>query len=300
MKILEAVRKVCVPSWAKINLFLAVTGKRKDGFHDLVSVLAKIQLHDLVSLERTNKNGEVSCFCSGAENLNGRQNLASKAVDLWREETGLDFGVRIEITKRIPQEAGLGGGSSNAVATLQALNRFMEGSLGDETLLKLCAQLGSDCPSFLSDGFCLAQGRGELVEEIESPFTQGFRGREIFLFKPPIGFPTAEIYSDLASDEENYCSKKQASQHIDSWLKGEISLECFLSNTLDQPVFKKHRYFVPLFNELADDFGLRPMISGSGSCCFCIVGGQVPWQVFQSRIRRAWGDEAITFKSYIR
>ena len=300
MKILEAVRKVCVPSWAKINLFLAVTGKRKDGFHDLVSVLAKIQLHDLVSLERTNKNGELSCFCSGAENLNGRQNLAAKAVDLWREETGLDFGVRIKITKRIPQEAGLGGGSSNAVATLQALNRFMEGSMSDERLSKLSAQLGSDCPSFLSDVFCLAQGRGELVEEIESPVTQELRGREIFFFKPPIGFSTAEIYSDLSSDEENYCTKKRAIQQVDSWLKREIPLECFLSNTLDKPVFKKHRYFVPLFDELADDFGLRPMISGSGSCCFCIVEGQIPWQVFQSHIRRAWGDEAMTFKSYIR
>ncbi|MEC7394457.1 MAG: 4-(cytidine 5'-diphospho)-2-C-methyl-D-erythritol kinase [Verrucomicrobiota bacterium] len=300
MKTLDAVRKVCMPSWAKLNLFLAVTGKRQDGFHEIVSVMAKIELHDLVSLERTDNEGELSCFCPVAENLSGEQNLAAKAVRVWRKQTSLDFGIRIEISKRIPQEAGLGGGSSNAVAALLGLNRFVVGGLDDETLIRISAELGSDCPSFLKESFSLALGRGEVIQTIESSVTQRLKHREIFLFKPPIGLSTREIYESLAQNEGNYDSKKEAKLRIDSWLKGEVPTEAFLSNTLENQVFLKHSYFAPLFDRIAGEFGVVPIMTGSGSCCFCLDNGQVSFEDFKSRIWDAWGEDSIVIKSRFR
>jgi hypothetical protein len=124
---------------AKVNLFLAVTGKRLDGFHELISLLAKIDLRDVVTLEKTDRLGEISCKCLGNEELSGDGNLAWKAVEFWREITGEKEGVRVTIQKRIPVMAGLGGGSSDAVATLRGLNSWRGNPLKQEELMKIAS-----------------------------------------------------------------------------------------------------------------------------------------------------------------
>ena len=109
MKRKKAIRSISLPAPAKVNLCLSVIGSRPDGFHELVTLMAKIDLCDLVTLERTETKGEISCICDGSDGLSGDKNLAWQALELWRQATGDETGMRIT-KKRIPAMAGLGGG----------------------------------------------------------------------------------------------------------------------------------------------------------------------------------------------
>ena len=118
MSLLTGARNVCVPAPAKINLFLSVGEKREDGFHELRTVMAKVRLFDHVMIEKSADNGAVEVSCPDFPEIENENNLAVKMVNHWRSFTGFDDGIRISLTKNIPMEAGLGGGSSDAVATL--------------------------------------------------------------------------------------------------------------------------------------------------------------------------------------
>ena len=125
MSLLTGVNKVCVPAPAKINLFLSVGEKRADDFHELRSVLAKVQLYDLVTIRKTKEKGKISISCPGHEEIANDHNLAVQMVSHWRTVTGNDDGIDISIEKKIPMQAGLGGGSSDAVSTLLGLNLLL-------------------------------------------------------------------------------------------------------------------------------------------------------------------------------
>ena len=117
---------------------------------------------------------------------------------IWRKFTGEKNGIRIVINKKFPLEAGLGGGSSDAVAALLGLNAMMKVPLSQKELIYIAAQIGSDCPSFLLSGLCVATGRGEDIRNVASARIREIKGRNLLLFKPPIGFSTRFTYDDLA------------------------------------------------------------------------------------------------------
>ena len=118
----SGIRSVSVFSPAKVNLFLAVTGKRPDGFHDILSVAAPLLLGDVVTIEARFGHGEVDCLCPELQLPVGEDNIAVRAARAWLNKARCEWNVCITISKRIPVGGGLGGGSSNAVATLHALN----------------------------------------------------------------------------------------------------------------------------------------------------------------------------------
>ncbi len=109
-------------------------------------------------------------------------------ANIWLEQTGLNKGIKISIEKNIPMEAGLGGGSSDAVATLIGLNALSEVKLSFEEMHGLCTKVGSDCPSFLISGICAANGRGEKIREVNPLIRKKMSGKRILLFKPPAVF----------------------------------------------------------------------------------------------------------------
>ena len=263
MKLETSSQRISLSAPAKVNLFLAITGKRSDGFHELVSLMAKVDLCDLITLEKTDRLGEISCDCLGNGQLSGEGNLAWKAVDLWREVTGEQYGVRVTIQKNIPLMAGLGGGSSDAVATLKALNSFRESPLGQEELIGIAARLGSDCPSFLIEGACVATGRGEVVRPVSQEANSRLNGKKVFLFKPPLGFSTAEIYKSV----KGFSSKEEAARRIHSWEKEGMTLADCIENDLENPAFKIYPSLSNLknfMNTLKDVKFVR--MTGSGSC----------------------------------
>ena len=295
-----AIRSISLPAPAKVNLCLAVIGARPDGFHELVTLMAKIDLCDLVTLERTETTGEISCICDGADGLNGNKNLAWQAVDLWRQATGDETGFRITIKKRIPSMAGLGGGSSDAVATLKALDLWNLAPLPFEELKEISSRLGSDCPGFLVDGACVATGRGEKARSLTNKANERLHGRRLFLFKPPLGFSTAAVYAGLSERQDACSSRESADQKIGAWEKGEIGIHECMSNDLESVVHDKYCFVRPLFETLTDYFGMRPMLSGSGSCCFAFVPDDCPVHKVVDCVKEAWGDEAFVTQRRIR
>lgn len=186
-----------VRSYAKINLTLEVLGKRSDGYHELMTIMQEIDLYDTLCLS-TLERAEVRIICSQPE-LSNNENLAARAAQAVLQRFAPSRGVLIELHKRIPMAAGLGGGSSNAAATLLALRKWWQLPLADEEMLKIAAELGSDVPFFLIGGLALCKGRGEQI----TPLAPGWPAsmRWLLLVKPTIGIATAAVFRNLPSSD---------------------------------------------------------------------------------------------------
>lgn len=170
---------------AKINWFLRILRKREDGCHDIVSLMQRITLCDTLTLEHSDRIEVIT-----DANIPLADNLVYKAAVLLKERAGADSGARIKLKKEIPLAAGLGGGSSDAAATLTGLNRLWDLGMTAEGLADIGASLGSDVPFFLSSPAALVEGRGERV----SPWRPG-SSRILVLVKPSIGVSTAWAYA---------------------------------------------------------------------------------------------------------
>ena len=147
---------------AKLNLTLEVLGRRPDGYHETASIMQTLTLADTITIEPS-ESLEVICSEPGLE---GEDNLAWKAADLLRRETGTARGARISIDKNIPVSAGLGGGSSDAAATLVGLNTLWDIEMPHDSLRLLAAGIGSDVPFLVEGGTAIALGRGERVRTL--------------------------------------------------------------------------------------------------------------------------------------
>lgn len=180
------------PAYAKINLTLDVLGRRDDGYHRLASVMQTIALHDTLAL-RTRDDGAIALVCDDPA-LDTPDNLALRAAHPLRQQAAQAAlpGVTIELRKRIPAQAGLGGGSSDAAAALVALDAYWDLHLDTEALRELGARLGSDVPFFLPGGTALIGGRGEVVEPLPPA-----EPLWIVLAKPSIGLSTAAVFRAL-------------------------------------------------------------------------------------------------------
>ena len=291
MTLLSGIRKVFIPAPAKVNLFLSVLGKREDGFHQLLTVLAKLKLHDLVSLELTEKDNVTEIFCPGFSIIENSQNLAVRIVDHWRLATGINHGVRIVINKNIPMQAGLGGGSSDAVATLLGLNFLMKKKLKLEELQEIASAVGSDCPSFLIPGVCVASGRGEIVRGSGVPLLSSVSSKKVLLFKPHCGFSTAETYGNLKSSDFSYSNEEDAGKKISNWERGDIDLLTLMQNDLEVPVSQKYLFVEAMFEALKEKFQLHAMLCGSGSCCFAPIPDNLDLIPIRRFIEESWGDK---------
>lgn len=148
---------------AKVNLTLEVLGRRPDGYHEIGSIIQAIGLYDVLTMEPA-QGLEVE-----PEMIAGEENMVMKAARLLKDATGTLQGARLRLTKSIPVRMGLGGGSSDAAATLTGLNRLWGLGLSRERLLPLALALGSDVPFFVHGSTALVEGRGETVTPLPSP-----------------------------------------------------------------------------------------------------------------------------------
>ncbi len=305
---------VTIFSPAKINLFLAVTGRRPDGYHDLVSVVAPLTFGDELTAEigsrRPEAGGPFSLECDDSAVPRDGTNLILRAAAAFAGATGWDRPVAFRLTKRIPLAAGLGGGSSNATAALLALDRLSGAGLDRAVLAGLAAQVGSDCPLFLAGAPVVMRGRGEQVEELPPAAARRLRGRRVLLFKPALGVSTAWVYAQLASIAGakgtpavsagaaprpvafpgSYVPAGEAEPRLARWLGGEAAAEELLFNSLEPVVFRKFVALPALLGRLRTRFGLAPLMSGSGSACFALLPDDAPVPAIIDCIRDAWGE----------
>jgi len=152
---------------AKINLHLEVGALRNDGFHEITSLFQAVSLFDRLTFDLAGKDGEI--VITGDFNCPPEKNLIYRAIQLFRENTGDRRGVRVSVEKKIPSEAGLGGGSSDAAATLKALVLLLDHDPGVEALMEMAESLGSDVPFFMKYAAAAVSGRGEILEDIGTP-----------------------------------------------------------------------------------------------------------------------------------
>lgn len=295
-------RSATVLSPAKINLFLAVTGRRGDGYHDLVSVAAPLDFGDELTAEtgegrpdaREEKPAtgkQFSLKCDNPEVPVDGNNLVLKAAEAFVVATGWKEPVAFRLAKRIPVGAGLGGGSSNATAALLALNQLAGANLGRAELAALAAGVGSDCPLFLEGGPVIMRGRGEQIESLPERAARRLRGRAVLIFKPGFGVSTAWAYERLAAGApQSYLPAAEAERRIREWIEGNADAAELLFNNLEPVVFRKFLALPVLLDGMRRRFGLAPRMSGSGSACFALLPPPgAPVREIVTMIREAWG-----------
>ncbi|KAG1365481.1 4-diphosphocytidyl-2-C-methyl-D-erythritol kinase, chloroplastic [Cocos nucifera] len=182
----------------KVNVFLRITGKREDGFHELASLFHVISLGDTIkfSLSPTKARDRLSTNVPGVP-LDDR-NLIIKALNLYRKKTGTDNFFWIHLDKKVPTGAGLGGGSSNAATALWAANQFSGCLATEKELQEWAGEIGSDVPFFFSNGAAFCTGRGEVVQDIPNPLPSDL---PMVLIKPQEACSTAEVYKRLRLDQ---------------------------------------------------------------------------------------------------
>ena len=183
---------------AKLNLFFEVLARRGDGYHEIETLMVPIGLFDTLTA-CANPTGEVRLTCHqaavGADDATfgtlppERENLAWRAAQLLRQRAGVEQGISLELVKRIPSAAGLGGGSSDAAAALLAANALWNLDWTPAALAELAAELGSDVPFFLAGGAAICRGRGERVAAVG-----GLLPLHFVVVRPPVGLSTAEVY----------------------------------------------------------------------------------------------------------
>jgi 4-diphosphocytidyl-2-C-methyl-D-erythritol kinase len=268
---------------AKINLFLDILGKREDGYHEIRTLMQAVDLCDRLILQKTEKGIGISCdhpTCPSDE-----RNLAFKAAFLLQKEENIKAGVDIRIEKRIPISAGLGGGSSNAAATLVGLNRLYDMGLPVDRLQKLGEQIGSDVPFFLYSGQALAKGRGEKIVPISL-----FRDYWLVLacpgFQVHSGWAYRKVKINLTRDikEVNYKLLENRNGFFDA-------LPMF-KNDLEEAVAGEYPILRRLKDILKNSGAVKTSMSGSGPTVYGLFDrkpkaqevarklSQGDWQVF--------------------
>lgn len=249
---------------AKINLFLRVLGREADGFHAIETLFCLISLADTLRAERRDGHG-ITINVSGADVGPADQNLAVRAAGLVLESTGHRFGVHLTLEKRIPVRAGLGGGSSNAAAALQAVNALAGNAVPRHELLQFAARLGSDVPFFISGGpLALAWGRGERMLALPA-----LPAAPALLVTPPLGIATADAYGWVDAARQSAGRRGAVAldfEVLSHW--GDIGR--LAGNDFEAPVFQRHPPVRAAFEALV---GTRPLVcrmSGSGSSLFAV------------------------------
>jgi 4-diphosphocytidyl-2-C-methyl-D-erythritol kinase len=283
---------------AKLNLFLAVTGRRADGFHDLVSVAAPLDFGDQLVAEargqRAEDRGQFGLTCNDPGVPVDGSNLVLKAAAAFVAATGWQGGVDFTLTKRIPMGAGLGGGSSNAVAALRALNQLSGGALSEERLAGIAASLGSDCALFLHNAPVVMRGRGERTEVLPGSAAARLRGRRVLLFKPSFGIGTPWAYGRMvAAAPARYWPAAAAEARLAAWLGGNAPVEELLANNMEGVAFEKYVALPVLLAQLQREFGITARMSGSGSACFAVLRDDCATAPLVAAIHAAWGPRCF-------
>ena len=279
---------------AKLNLFLEVTERRDDGYHELVSVFHEIDLADKMTVELCPEFGCDNLSSTGAP-IQGKvqDNLAMRAVTAFRRRHRPLPPVRLRLHKNIPTGAGLGGGSSNAAFVLSALNRLCGHPLSQESLCQIGASLGADVPFFLFGNSAVCRGIGELVEPIRWPTRLHF-----ILAQPDFSLSTARVYDELTLTNTPRNVMPFVSQlqvHNDG---GGKPLRCF--NRLQEAVFRLAPEVRDLCRALRDASSRTWTVTGSGSVIFSPFSSELGARRVLSNLTPQNGTKLTLVRSFSR
>lgn len=254
---------------AKINWFLNVSGRRPDGYHDILSLMQCITLEDSIAFELSDVLEVISDL-----QIPLTENLVYKAALLLKEISGIDLGAKIFLKKDIPLSAGLGGGSSDAAATLVGLNRLWGLNLKRQDLIRLGETLGSDIPFFFNSPAAVVEGRGEIVSSVRLS-----KSYVILLVKPVVAVSSAWAYaefdrltmsrSELTKEADNITLIIQALEQGDYFF-----LATKLKNDLEPHVISRYPVIGDIKTKLLQKGAVMALMSGSGSAVFGVFDSE--------------------------
>lgn len=252
-------------AYAKINLTLDVLGKRPDGYHDLQSVMQTISIRDDIEIDiGTGKPWSLQCTKEGIP-LDER-NLAWKAAKVFFETVNIDpDGIEIRITKRIPSQAGLGGGSADAAAVLRALNRHYNSRFSIFALAELGSLIGSDVPFCVLCGTAMVEGRGERLRKLPDMPECCF-----VVCKPPFSASTPELYRKL--DESEIAKRPDNTAMEAALIAGDLGKIAENVWNVFDPVVTADHLELNYIKSICNSYGsLAQQMTGSGSAVFAIL-----------------------------
>ena len=276
----------------KVNLLLNILGKRPDGFHELETVMYPINFCDQLVFSRSGQG--IQLTCSDPSLPTDVSNLVHRAAVSFLQATGLDEGIRIHLEKKIPQAAGLGGGSGNAATTLLGLNELFNQPLEPGELHTLAAALGSDIPFFLQTKPALATGRGEKITSFDT--FPALRGAVFLLIHPGFGISTAWAYQGLARFPSALNGQPGRAEKLIQLLQGTnlAAAGREFYNSLEAPALEKYP-LLALFQEFLRANGAAvALMSGSGSTTFALVSGQSAAEGLAEKFKQKFGATCWT------
>lgn len=251
---------------AKVNWYLEIPGKRADGFHEIVTVMQAIDLCDTLRLDDAGSGIALQCNVDLGP---PQSNLVYLAAALMQCEHAPARGVRIELEKRIPHGAGLGGGSSDAASTMVALNRLWGLNLPAPRLRELAARVGSDCAFFVEGGTALCTGRGEQVMQLSDQ-----PGVHLVVLYPNAVCPTKDVYADLAQHRD-YGAARNDLVHEFSGAVNEKRLGTLIHNRLQASALRVSSGLRIAWEQTAQEaLGNVQFVSGSGSSIAFLTEGR--------------------------
>ncbi len=243
-----------VNSYAKINLFLEILGKLPNNYHEVNTVFCSIDLCDSIKYVLT-KKPDIKLW-SNLEEMESSANLVYRVAEYLQRKYNPGLGIEIDLEKRIPLAAGLGGGSSNASVTLLVLNKLWDLRLSEETLHAIAAEFGSDLNFFLLGGTALGTGRGEQITPMEDLVIDN-----ILLVNPGLRISAGEAYGlvDLTGISPKTFDPKDMATGF---------------NRLEAGIRDKYPAIDRILNDLCDFGALQSLMSGSGSTCYGIFNDE--------------------------
>jgi 4-diphosphocytidyl-2-C-methyl-D-erythritol kinase len=284
----------------KINLHLDIGEKRNDGFHSIESIFATLAFSDTLRLEFGGLDEEIRLFTNWetpAEGIPDEKNLVSRAISLFREQTGFKKGLSVRLDKRIPLGSGLGGGSSDAAAALLALNLLSGAALPMQSLTEMAAVLGSDVPFFLTGGAAFVSGRGETVEPVKSPDQLW-----VVLAEPPFKSDTALAYRLLDRLRREGIIEEKARiprETLFRALEGDSEKWPFFNDFLPVFLCQEHSANAAIYRDILESLrGLGASfasLSGSGSSCFGVFSAKNTAEKAAERLRKEGNIAISTF-----
>lgn len=263
---------------AKINLFLKLLNKRDDGYHNLQSLIAPIDLFDEISIV-PNRNFSVKFCGEFADFVDQKNNLFTDIFAFFVSEFRLSSGLKLVVTKNIPVGAGLGGGSSNAAGFIKIINQIFKLELNKSELQAIGLRFGSDIPFFFEDRASLVSGRGELI----FPF-YSFNPIKILLINPKIILSTASVFSRVGN---------HFSEEISSTELANLSIDKLL-NDMPNDLTEAAILILPIIGQILHDVenhgALTAKMSGSGATCFGIFNCELKLRKCETFFRKRFPD----------
>ena len=272
---------VSVPAYAKINLFLDISSRRENGYHNIVSYMHSVSLCDTVTVSFTSSDVKtISVTCSNSELPVNEDNLVYKAAKLHP----ICGEIKIHIEKRIPISAGLAGGSADAAATMKALDMLSDAPLGTDELCRIGATLGADIPFCIKGGACIAEGIGEILNE-----TQFMPNYPIVIAKKGDGMSTPAAYRELDQKFENFVGYSVNNEYLSALINSfgkDIDQYCDNLFNIFETVVEPQRPFVTeIKGIMKKQNAAGSMMSGSGTSVFGIFKNEADAEAAVSALK---------------